>query len=55
MIEWYGIVVPAATPREVVQQLERRRAAAMSAPDVFERVTRSARRRRPAGAEEFAR
>jgi tripartite-type tricarboxylate transporter receptor subunit TctC len=55
VIEWYGIVVPAATPRETVQRLSAAVLRAMAAPDVVERVQQLGQTPSPAGAEEFAR
>jgi tripartite-type tricarboxylate transporter receptor subunit TctC len=55
VIEWYGVVVPAATPRSLVQRLEADVLRAMAAPDVAERIRKIGQSPSPAGAEEFAR
>ena len=39
VIEWYGIVVPAATPREIVVRLNSDVHRALKSPDVLKRVT----------------
>jgi tripartite-type tricarboxylate transporter receptor subunit TctC len=55
VIEWYGVVVPAGTPREVVQKLSASVMQVMNAPDVKERITQIGQVPSPAGAEEFGR
>jgi tripartite-type tricarboxylate transporter receptor subunit TctC len=55
VIEWYGIVVPAATPARLVQRLSASVLDAMAAPDVVARVTQVGQTPSPAGAEEFGR
>ena len=55
VIEWYGVVVPAATPSGIVQRLSDAVLRAMAAPDVVERVTQIGQTPSPAGAEPFAR
>jgi tripartite-type tricarboxylate transporter receptor subunit TctC len=55
VIEWYGIVVPAATPSPIVQRLSAAVLSAMAAPDVIERIKGIGQTPSPAGAEEFAR
>jgi tripartite-type tricarboxylate transporter receptor subunit TctC len=55
VVEWYGIVVPAATPREVVQKLSAAVLQVMNSTDVKERVTQIGQMPSPAGAEEFDR
>jgi tripartite-type tricarboxylate transporter receptor subunit TctC len=55
VIEWYGVVVPAATPPGIVQRLSGAVLRAMAAPDVVERVTQIGQTPSPAGAEAFAR
>jgi tripartite-type tricarboxylate transporter receptor subunit TctC len=55
VIEWYGVVVPAATPRETVQRMSAAVLRAMAAPEVIERVQQLGQTPSPAGAEEFAR
>jgi tripartite-type tricarboxylate transporter receptor subunit TctC len=39
VIEWYGIVVPAATPRDIITRLNGDIHRALNAPDVLKRVT----------------
>ena len=55
VIEWYGVVVPAATPSAIVQRLSGSVLQAMAAPDVVERLTQIGQTPSPAGAEAFAR
>jgi tripartite-type tricarboxylate transporter receptor subunit TctC len=55
VIEWYGIVVPAATPRTLVQRLGESVLRAMAAPEVIERINGIGQTPSPAGAEEFSR
>jgi tripartite-type tricarboxylate transporter receptor subunit TctC len=55
VIEWYGVVVPAATPPGIVQRLSGAVLRVMAAPDVVERVTQIGQTPSPAGAEDFAR
>ena len=55
VIEWYGIVVPAATPAPIVKRLGDSVLRAMAAPDVLERINGLGQTPAPAGAEEFAR
>jgi tripartite-type tricarboxylate transporter receptor subunit TctC len=55
VIEWYGVVVPAATPPAIVQRLSGSVLQAMAAPDVVERLTQIGQTPSPAGAEAFAR
>jgi tripartite-type tricarboxylate transporter receptor subunit TctC len=55
VIEWYGVVVPAATPGSVVERLSAALLRAMASPDVVERVQQLGQTPFPAGAEEFAR
>ena len=55
VIEWYGIVVPAATPRETVQRLSSAVLRAMASPDVLERVRQIGQTASPADSDEFAR
>src|SRR5256714_65231 len=55
VIEWYGVVVPAATPRELVQKLSAAVLKVMSSPDVIERIQGLGQTPSPAGAEEFQR
>ena len=54
VVEWYGIVVPAATPGPVVQRLSASILQAINSSDVKERVTQIGQMPSPAGAEEFA-
>jgi tripartite-type tricarboxylate transporter receptor subunit TctC len=39
VIEWYGIVVPAATPRDIIARLNADIHRALNTPDVLKRVT----------------
>ena len=55
VIEWYGVVVPAATPRETVQRLSSSVLRAMASADVLERVRQTGQTPSPADADEFAR
>ena len=55
VIEWYGVVVPAATPASIVQRLSGAVLRVMAAPDVVERVTQIGQTPSPAGPEQFAR
>jgi tripartite-type tricarboxylate transporter receptor subunit TctC len=53
VIEWYGVVVPAATPRERVGALTAAILRALAAPDVAERIGQLGQALAPAGPEEF--
>jgi tripartite-type tricarboxylate transporter receptor subunit TctC len=55
VIEWYGIVVPAATPRAVVQRLNDSVLRAMAAPEVLERINAIGQTPAPTSSEDFAR
>ena len=55
VIEWYGIVVPAATPGAIVQRLSVSVLSAMAAPEVSERIKGIGQTPSPAGPEQFAR
>jgi tripartite-type tricarboxylate transporter receptor subunit TctC len=55
VVEWYGIVVPVATPRDVVHKLSASVLQAINSNDVKERVINIGQVPSPAGAEEFAR
>jgi len=55
VIEWYGVVVPAATPPGIVQRLSVAVLRAMASPDVVERVQQLGQTPSPANADEFAR
>ena len=55
VIEWYGIVVPAATPAPIVKRLGDSVLRAMSAPEVLERINGIGQTPSPLAAEEFAR
>jgi tripartite-type tricarboxylate transporter receptor subunit TctC len=55
VIEWYGVVVPAATPRAVVQRLGDSVVRAMAAPEVLERINAIGQTPAPTGSEDFAR
>lgn len=39
VIEWYGVVAPAATPREIIAKLNGSVVQAINSPDVFKRIT----------------
>jgi tripartite-type tricarboxylate transporter receptor subunit TctC len=54
VIEWYGVVVPAATPREIVAKLEASILAALKAPDVAARIEKLGQTPSPAGSADFA-
>jgi len=53
VIEWYGVVVPAATPRDVVSKLSASVLQVMNAGDVKERILQIGQTPSPAGTEEF--
>jgi tripartite-type tricarboxylate transporter receptor subunit TctC len=53
VIEWYGVVVPAATPRERVAQLSAAVLQALQSPDVAARIQALGQTISPLGAEEF--
>jgi len=55
VIEWYGVVVPAATPAPIVRRLGDSVLRAMSAPEVLERINGIGQTPSPAGADEFSR
>ena len=55
VIEWYGIVVPAATPAPIVKRLGDSVLRAMMAPEVLERINGIGQTPSPAGADEFSR
>ena len=55
VVEWYGIVVPAATPGAILQRLSASVLSAMAAPEVVERINGIGQTPSPAGPEEFAR
>ena len=55
VIEWYGVAVPAATPRATIERLSASVLRAMAAPDVVQRIQQIGQVPSPAGAEEFAR
>lgn len=55
VIEWYGVVVPAATPPDIVQRLSAAVLRAMASPDVVERVQKIGQTPAPADAAEFGR
>src|SRR5919106_3342842 len=54
VIEWYGIVVPAVTPRETIAKLNSDIHRALNAPDVLKRVTSLGQTPAPSTPEEFA-
>ena len=51
---WYGVAAPAATPREIVLRVQREIAAALSQPDVKERLASLGVVGAPSTPEEFA-
>jgi tripartite-type tricarboxylate transporter receptor subunit TctC len=53
VIEWYGVVVPSATPRERVAQLSAAVLNALQSPDVSARIQALGQTLSPAGAEAF--
>jgi tripartite-type tricarboxylate transporter receptor subunit TctC len=55
VIEWYGVVAPAATPRDTVQRLSAGVLRAIGSPDVVERVQQIGQTPAPANGEEFGR
>lgn len=55
VIEWYGIVVPAATPAPIVQKLSADLLRVMGMADVRERIEKAGQAPSPAGAEAFGR
>src|SRR5688572_30863140 len=55
VIEWYGVAVPAATPRATIERLSASVLRAMAAPDVVQRIQQIGQVPSPAGAEDFAR
>jgi tripartite-type tricarboxylate transporter receptor subunit TctC len=55
VIEWYGIVVPAATPPAIVRKVSADLLQVLGLADVRERITQSGQTPSPAGAEEFGR
>jgi tripartite-type tricarboxylate transporter receptor subunit TctC len=55
VVEWYGVVVPVATPREVVQKLSTSVLQVINSADVKERVSQIGQSPSPAGADEFDR
>jgi tripartite-type tricarboxylate transporter receptor subunit TctC len=55
VIEWYGIVVPAATPPAIVRKVSGDLLRVLGAADVRERITQAGQTPSPAGAAEFGR
>ena len=53
VIEWYGIVVPAATPRDVIARLNTSIHQALKAPDAAKRITALGQTISPSTAPEF--
>jgi tripartite-type tricarboxylate transporter receptor subunit TctC len=53
VIEWYGVIVPAATPRERVSQLSAAVLQALRSPDASARIQALGQTVSPTGAEEF--
>ena len=52
--EWYGVVVPAATPRDVVTKLNAAIVKALNAPDVLKRIASLGQYPQPTTSAEFA-
>jgi tripartite-type tricarboxylate transporter receptor subunit TctC len=55
VIEWYGVIVPAATPRERVVQLSAAVLAALQSPDGSARIQALGQTLAPQGADDFGR
>jgi tripartite-type tricarboxylate transporter receptor subunit TctC len=55
VIEWYGVVVPAATPKAIVNKLGADIIRVMNLPDVRERLAQMGQTPSPADGEEFGR
>ena len=55
VIEWYGIVVPSATPPAIVRKVSGDLLRVLGAAEVRERITQAGQTPSPAGAEEFGR
>jgi tripartite-type tricarboxylate transporter receptor subunit TctC len=55
VIEWYGVVVPSATPPAIVRKLSADLLQVLGMADVHERITKSGQTPSPLGAEEFGR
>jgi tripartite-type tricarboxylate transporter receptor subunit TctC len=55
VIEWYGVIVPAATPRERVAQLSAAVLAALQSPDGSARIQALGQTLAPQGADDFGR
>jgi tripartite-type tricarboxylate transporter receptor subunit TctC len=54
VIEWYGVAVPSATPRPIVQTLSASILRVMAMPDVVERVRGTGQTPAPADSDEFS-
>ena len=55
VVEWYGVVVPAATPQAIVRKIGADVIRVMNMPDVRERLAQLGQTPAPADAEEFGR
>jgi tripartite-type tricarboxylate transporter receptor subunit TctC len=55
VLEWYGVVVPAATPRETVARLHNAVLKALQSPEVLERMSALGQTISPIGPDEFGR
>ncbi len=55
VVEWYGVVVPAATPKAIVQKVGADVIKVMNMPDVRERLAQIGQTPSPADGEEFGR
>src|SRR5690606_18746236 len=53
-ITWYGLMAPAGTPPEIVARLNKEVAAALTAPDVKQRLDTLGVEAKPSSPEEFA-
>ncbi len=54
VLEWYGVVAPASTPRAAILKLNEGIVRALGAPDVVERMQSLGQTISPSGADEFA-
>jgi tripartite-type tricarboxylate transporter receptor subunit TctC len=55
VLEWYGVVIPAATPREIVARLHTAVLKALQSPEVLERMSALGQTISPIGPDEFGR
>jgi len=54
MVGWYGVVVPVATPRAIVEKLNAGIVRALTSPDLIKRISDSGQSPSPSTQEEFA-